>query len=65
MRHYKHDPKYYGHIKGDGVLRRTQWGARYPKLLQQLDRIPNVFKGAGIGASYGAVGVARGCECTQ
>lgn len=62
-RHYKHDPYAYGNKKGEW----RNWGRKWPRAGQQLDRIPNVYKGAGAGGVAGhAGGKAAGsssCEC--
>jgi RHS repeat-associated protein len=56
-RHFLHDP--YRYIKGWRDL-----GPRFPRWLQQLDRIPNIYKGLGAGAALGAVTEAlRPCKC--
>ena len=56
-RHYKHDP--FRYPKGY-----RDWGSKYPGWLQQLDRIPDVYKGAAAGGAYGAVGsTMAGCQC--
>jgi len=58
-RHYKHDP--YRYPSGWRDL-----GPKWPAPIQQLDRIPNVYKGGALGAGYGAAGKAmsgRKSEC--
>jgi len=50
-RHYLHDP--YRFPRGWRDL-----GPKFNPIVQQLDRIPNVFKGTAIGAAYGAVSAA-------
>lgn len=57
LRHYLHDP--FRYPKGW-----RDFGEKLPSWLQQLDRIPNVFKGGAAGAAYGAAGSAmNGCTC--
>jgi RHS repeat-associated protein len=59
QRHYYHDP--FRYPKGWKDL-----GPKWPKPLQQLDRIPNVYKGAGVGGSLASTSAnSRGddCEC--
>jgi hypothetical protein len=48
-RHYYHD--FYRYPKSWQKL-----GAKWPFVFQQLDRIPNIFKGAIVGAAYGTAG---------
>jgi RHS repeat-associated protein len=55
-RHYKHDP--YRYPKGWEKL-----GRKWPGFLQQLDRIPNVYKGAAYGAAGAATNEWIGCGC--
>jgi hypothetical protein len=59
LRHYLHDP--FRYPKGW-----RDFGEKLPSWLQQLDRIPNVFKGGAAGAAYGAAGSAmNGCTCSK
>lgn len=59
LRHYLHDP--FRYPKGW-----RDFGEKLPSWLQQLDRIPNVFKGGAAGAAYGAAGSAmNGCTCKK
>lgn len=53
-RHYKHDPFRYSKVRGEW----RNWGPKWPHYLQQLDRIPNVFKGIVGGHAYGRAGRA-------
>lgn len=45
------------------------WKAQNPmpsRLQQQMTRVPNVYKGAGAGGAYGAVGAGQaGCGCEK
>ena len=52
-RHFKHDN--YRYPRGWRKM-----GNRFPRPLQQLDRIPNGIKGIGAG---GALGLSSDCEC--
>jgi RHS repeat-associated protein len=57
QRHYYHDP--YRYPRGWRDL-----GPKWPAPIQQLDRIPNVYKGAAAGgAAAGAGAAANSCEC--
>jgi len=60
IRHYLHDP--YSYFRGWEEL-----GPKWNPILQQLDRIPNVFKGSAIGGAYGgasqAVNSGSKCGC--
>jgi len=62
-RHFKHDNYAYGNVKGEHL----GWGDKWRKPIQQLDRIPNVYKGAVAGgAARNAAGNASGsstCGC--
>ena len=58
-RHYKHDPFRYSQIKGEW----KDWGPKWPAWLQQLDRIPNTYKGGAVGAGWGAAGTVMNCDC--
>jgi hypothetical protein len=59
-RHFKHDPYAYGNVKGQW----REWEGKWPKALQQVDRVPNVYKGAvSGGASGNAAGISSDCEC--
>ncbi|MEX2962242.1 RHS repeat-associated core domain-containing protein [Microbulbifer sp. TYP-18] len=64
-RHYKHDPYAYGNVKGEHL----NWGGKWSRPVQQLDRIPNVYKGAVAGGAVGnAAGSSLGssdCECSN
>ena len=51
-RHYYHDPYRYPGLPG--------LGDKWNPVRQQLDRIPNVYKGGAIGAGYGAAGMDGG-----
>lgn len=53
-RHFKHDN--YRFPKGW-----REMGNRFPRPLQQLDRIPNAVKGVGAGGALGLGG--SDCEC--
>ena len=71
-RHYKHDSSYYGNVKGDRSRRLNEWGQRYPKAIQLIDRIPYQYPGAVVGAVAGGElgnivsdSQAGGCECQQ
>jgi RHS repeat-associated protein len=56
-RHYLHDPLRYP--PGWRAL-----GDKWPAPLQQLDRIPNVFKGGAAGGAYGGASMAGNrCKC--
>lgn len=56
-RHYKHDPYRY-------PPRSQRSGDKWPGPIQQLDRIPNVYKGGAIGGgAAGASAAGSGCEC--
>lgn len=58
-RHYYHDP--FRFPRGWRNL-----GPKWPAWLQQFDRIPNTFKGTGIGALWGGLGAAvagEDCKC--
>jgi len=56
-RHYLHDP--FRYPPGWRAL-----GDKWPAALQQLDRVPNVFKGTAAGAAYGGASVAANdCKC--
>ncbi len=56
-RHYKHDPYRY-------PPRSQRSGDKWPRPMQQLDRIPNVYKGSLIGGSVTGAGAASsGCGC--
>jgi RHS repeat-associated protein len=56
-RHFYHDP--FRFPPGWQAL-----GDKWPAILQQLDRIPNLFKGTAAGAGYGGTSMAsNGCEC--
>jgi RHS repeat-associated protein len=59
-RHYYHDP--YRYPPGW-----RQLGPKWTPIAQQLDRIPNVYKGAALGASRGAVSSAQNpsCRCAK
>ena len=63
-RHYFHDP--YSYFRGWRDL-----GPKWNPVLQQIDRIPNLLKGLGLGAAYGLTGkglndandsVSEGCK---
>ncbi len=55
--HYYHDP--FRYPRGWRDL-----GDKYPAWLQQLDRIPNVYKGGAAGAAAGAAGMGMNdCTC--
>ncbi len=55
--HYYHDP--FRYPRGWRDL-----GDKYPAWLQQLDRIPNVYKGGAAGAAAGAAGAGMNdCTC--
>lgn len=57
--HYYHDP--FRYPRGWRDL-----GAKYPAWLQQLDRIPDVYKGSAAGAVAGTFGMAMNeCECPR
>jgi len=58
-RHYYHDP----HRFPPGW---RQLGKKWPFLLQQIDRVPKIYKGGAAGAAYGGAnaGVNKGdCKC--
>jgi RHS repeat-associated protein len=55
-RHYLHDP--FRFPRGWREL-----GEKWNPILQQLDRIPNVFKGAGAGGAAAGASAAMGDEC--
>ena len=55
QRHYKHDKFAYGTYKAEHL----NWGQKWNRPIQQLDRLPNVYKGAGLGALYGGLGTSR------
>jgi RHS repeat-associated protein len=56
-RHYLHDP--FRYPAGWRAL-----GDKLPAALQQLDRVPNVFKGTAAGAAYGGASMASNdCKC--
>ena len=57
-RHYFHDP--YRYPKGWREL-----GNKWPFLLQQLDRIPNVIKGMAGGALWGAASSQLNDPCSK
>jgi hypothetical protein len=58
-RHYYHDP--FRYPRGWRDL-----GPKWNPALQQLDRIPNVYKGGVAGGAYGAAGAAQsGCTCKR
>jgi hypothetical protein len=60
-RHYYHDP--FRYPRGWQAL-----GEKWPAVLQQLDRIPNLFKGAAAGAAAGSTGAALAgdrCGCRR
>jgi hypothetical protein len=57
-RHYLHDP--FRYPRGWRDL-----GEKWPNWLQQLDRIPNLFKGVAGGATAGGVGLTDACTCSQ
>jgi uncharacterized protein RhaS with RHS repeats len=57
-RHYYHDP--YRYPRGWRDL-----GPKWPAGLQQLDRIPNVYKGGAAGAAWGAAGTIDDCTCRR
>ena len=40
-------------------------GDKLPTWLQQIDRIPNVYKGAGAGGALGAAGAYSSYGCSQ
>jgi RHS repeat-associated protein len=59
QRHYYHDPFRYPRGWRD-------FGPKWNPAAQQFDRIPNVYKGAALGAGYGAAGAAMsGCSCKR
>ena len=53
-RHFKHDN--YRYPRGWRDM-----GSRYPRLIQQIDRIPNAIKGIGAGGALGTLN--SNCEC--
>jgi len=57
-RHYFHDPFRF-------PVGWRELGPKWNPLIQQLDRIPNVYKGGAAGAAYGGASKAtnKGCEC--
>jgi hypothetical protein len=58
-RHYHHDPFRYPPGWRD-------LGPKWPGWIQQIDRIPNLYKGGAAGAGYGAAGKANtSCECSR
>ncbi|WP_225308609.1 golvesin C-terminal-like domain-containing protein [Hypericibacter terrae] len=60
IRHYYHDP--FRYPRGW-----QSFGRKWPSALQQLDRIPYVYRGAAIGLGLGIAGTQanEGCECQQ
>jgi hypothetical protein len=57
QRHYYHDP--YRYPKGW-----RDFGPKWPGPIQQLDRVPNVYKGGvASGAAAGASAAGNSCEC--
>jgi RHS repeat-associated protein len=61
FRHFLHDP--YRFLKGYETL-----GERLPALLRQLDRVPRLYYGAGVGAAVGGTAAANNkpsCECAN
>lgn len=56
IRHYKHDPYYYGNVRGAW----REWGDKLPTALAILDRTPDWFKGAAAGFIYAVAG-SGGC----
>lgn len=60
QRHYKHDRYRYSKKKGEW----RDWGPKWPKPIQQFDRIPNVYKGgAAGGGAAGSSAAGDGCGC--
>ena len=57
-RHYYHDYARFPVKNSKQVL-----GDKWPFPVQQLDRIPNVYKGAALGAGKGLAGLSSRCEC--
>jgi hypothetical protein len=55
-RHYLHDP--FRYPRGWRDL-----GDKWPAVLQQLDRIPNIFKGTALGGAAAGASAATGDEC--
>ena len=62
-RHYKHDPFATGNRDFPG----RSLGPKWNTMPQQLDRIPDVYKGAGLGASVmgASAGLQGGCGCSS
>lgn len=54
-RHYKHDP--YRYPPGN-----RNWGPKWPRPIQQVDRIPNVYKGGAAGGAYGGASMMVNCS---
>ncbi|MFV0477652.1 MAG: RHS repeat-associated core domain-containing protein [Parahaliea sp.] len=55
-RHYKHDPYRY-------PRRNQRSGEKWPAPMQQLDRIPNVYKGAAAGGAAAGASAAGNDDC--
>jgi RHS repeat-associated protein len=56
-RHYLHDP--FRYPRGWREI-----GPKWPAWLQQVDRIPNVYKGTAAGVGWGAAGMGANGDCT-
>ncbi len=55
--HYFHDP--FRYPRGWRDL-----GPKWPAWVQQIDRIPNAYKGGAVGAGWGGTGMAMNDDCT-